>query len=383
VSVEIDRRAAALLPGARRWLIKFGSSIVTGDGAGLHAQRIEKWCDDCAAGIRAGREIVIVSSGAVAEGMARCSIRLRPQDLSKLQAIAAIGQLGLSQAYEKAFSRHRLPAAQVLLSHDDLADRKRYLNVRNTLRTLLEMGVTPIINENDSVATEEIRLGDNDTLAALVTNLIEAEVMVLMTDQAGLHERDPRHFPDAPLVLAARADAPHLQQFAGQGRGEYGRGGMSTKLRAARLAALGGASTIICDGRHSQVLQRLFQGECHGTWLWTDQPRVTARKQWLAGRPNVKGSLKLDEGAAKALLAGGCSLLPVGVTAVEGSFERGDLIVCHDEKGRQEIARGLVNYSSEEARRILGIKSDRIVEVLGYSGEPEMVHRDNLILCVP
>ncbi len=371
--------AGTALGTAKRWLIKFGSALVTTDGIGLACDRIRGWCANIARLQQSGRQAVVVSSGAVAEGMARCGLRERPGTLHALQAVAAIGQMGLIQAYESAFKAYGIGAAQVLLTHNDLADRKRYLNARGALRALLQMGMVPVINENDSVATEEIRLGDNDTLAALTANLIDADILVLMTDQAGLFDRDPRIHPDARLIPAAAADDPGLDACAGPGQGNLGRGGMVTKLRAARLAAHGGIGTLICDGRQAGFLHLLFQGNFQGTWLWPRQQRATARKRWIAGHPAAKGTLILDAGAAAALRHGGHSLLPVGVVAVRGDFQRGDLVVCQDGSGAG-IARGLINYDATETLAILGCKSSEIPRRLGYPGEQELLHRDNLVL---
>ncbi len=363
---------------ARRWVVKIGSALVTGDGKGLDRDSLRQWVDQVADLIEAGNEVVIVSSGAVAEGMKRMAWRQRPSSLHELQAAAAIGQMGLVQAWESCFQRRGLHTAQVLLTHDDLSDRKRYLNARSTLRALVGFGVVPVVNENDAVANEELRLGDNDTLAALVANLIEADLLVLLTDQQGLFEADPRTDPDAALVTHAQAGDPSLDAMAGGG-GLLGQGGMQTKVRAARLAARSGAATVIAYGRTERVLQRLLAGESVGTLLTPSQQPDAARKRWLAGQLQVKGRLVLDAGAVRVLRDSGRSLLAVGVKDVRGGFRRGEMVVCVDEQGR-EVARGLVNYSADEARRIQGRPSGEIEGILGYVDEHELIHRDNLVL---
>jgi glutamate 5-kinase len=375
-----DRCAGVLrsLADARRWVVKIGSALLTGDGRGLDGAGIARWAGELAALRRAGAEVVLVSSGAVAEGVVRLGLARRPESIHELQAAAAVGQMGLIQVWESAFARHGLHTALVLLTHDDLSDRARYLNARSTLRTLLGHGVVPVVNENDTVATEEIRFGDNDTLAALVTNLVEADALVLLTDQDGLRERDPRQDPGAPRVGVARAGDPALDAMAGGG-GRLGRGGMATKLRAARLAARSGASTCILDGRRAGALAAVADGTVDGTLLVAEEARLAARKRWIAGQLQTRGTLVIDAGAVQVLRERGRSLLPVGVRAVHGRFARGEVVVCVDEAGR-EIARGLVNYSSEETERIRGQASGRIGEVLGYAGEPELIHRDDLVL---
>ena len=318
------------------------------------------------------------SSGAVAEGMTRLGWARRPDSVHQLQAAAAVGQMGLVQAWESCFQKHRLHTAQVLLTHDDLSDRKRYLNARSTLLTLLGFSVVPVVNENDTVVTDEIRFGDNDTLAALVANLVEAERLVILTDQQGLFTKDPRSNPDAQLIAEAEANDPSLDAMV-SGAGVLGRGGMITKLRAARLAARAGADTVIASGTADNVLPRLLAGESVGTRLLAKQQKLAARKQWLAGQLQLKGRLQLDDGAVKVLTGRGSSLLPVGVKNVSGNFHRGDLVSCVDAQGR-EIARGLVNYNADEARRLAGQPSAAITELLGYHGDEELIHRDNLVL---
>jgi glutamate 5-kinase len=320
-----------------------------------------------------------VSSGAVAEGMCRLGWKKRPHALYELQAAAAVGQMGLVQAYESRFLKHNLHTAQVLLTHDDLADRRRYLNARSTLRTLLKLNVVPVVNENDTVATEEIKFGDNDTLAALVANLVEADLLVILTDQKGVFDCDPRLNPDARLLTQVAADDPELERVAGGGGSGLGRGGMITKVRAARRAARSGASTLIVSGREPDVLRKISEGAEVGTLLTPVQGPIAARKQWLAGQMAARGRLTLDAGAVAVLRQSGRSLLPVGVTAVDGGFKRGELVICAAPDGA-EVARGLVNYSAEEAQRIIGQPSDRIEAILGYVDEPELIHRDNLVL---
>ncbi|MFN3581674.1 MAG: glutamate 5-kinase, partial [Pseudomonas sp.] len=328
---------------------------------------------------KSGAELVLVSSGAVAAGMSSLGWSERPKTIHQMQAAAAIGQMGLVQAWESSFQAHGLSTAQVLLTHDDLSDRKRYLNARSTLRALLDLGVIPVVNENDTVVTDEIRFGDNDTLGALVTNLVEADLLVILTDRDGLYTADPRHNPEAELVAEAMADDPKLDAMAGGSAGALGRGGMLTKLRAARLAARSGAGTVIVGGRIEGVIERLQAGDELGTLLLPEKGMLAARKQWLAGHLQTRGRLLIDEGAVKALASGRRSLLPVGVTAIEGAFRRGEMVVCVGPDGR-EVARGLVNYSAQDASRILGQSTDAVARILGYIDEPEMVHRDNLVL---
>ncbi|PRB84437.1 glutamate 5-kinase [Pseudomonas sp. MYb185] len=364
---------------ARRWVIKIGSALLTSDGRGLDRQAMAVWVRQMVDLRNSGVDVVLVSSGAVAAGMTRLGWSERPKSIHQLQAAAAVGQMDLVQAWESSFEEFGLTTAQVLVTHDDLSDRKRYLNARSTLRGLLDLGVIPVINENDTVVTDEIRFGDNDTLGALVTNLVEAELLVILTDRDGLFTADPRNNPDAELISNAMADDPRLDAMAGGGAGALGRGGMQTKLRAARLAARSGASTIIIGGRIEQVIARLKTGENLGTLLLPEKGMLAARKQWLAGHLQTRGRLLLDDGAVRALQSGRSSLLPVGVKAVEGNFRRGEMVVCATLAGR-EIARGLVNYGAHEASRIVGQPSEAIAGILGYVDEPELVHRDNLVL---
>jgi len=370
--------ARASLKNIRRLVVKIGSALLTRDGQGLNHEGIQDWVTQLAQFRARGPEVVLVTSGAVAAGMQRLGRTVRPHALFELQAMAAVGQMNLVQVYEAAFQRHGLHTAQVLLTHDDLADRQRYLNGRSTLRTLLTLGVVPVVNENDTVATEEIRFGDNDTLAALVANLVEADLLLILTDQHGLYDHDPRRDPDAKLVYEGVAGDRQLLSMAGAS-GTLGRGGMRTKLLAAEKAAHSGASTVIASGRVENVIQRVLNGEALGTHLKAVQGRVAARKQWLAGHERVAGRLKLDAGAAKVIREGGKSLLPVGVKTVDGRFTRGEIVSCLDPEGR-EVARGLVNYNSEEAGRIIGKASDKIESILGYVDEPELIHRDNMVV---
>ncbi len=363
---------------ARRWVVKIGSALATNDGNGLRLNAIDTWVSQVAALRRSGVEVLIVSSGSIAEGVARLGWRGRPQALHELQAAAAIGQMGLVQAYESCFQRYGLITAQVLLTHADLSDRRRYLNARETLLSLLQLGAIPVINENDTVATEEIRFGDNDTLAGLVVNLVEAGLLVILTDQPGLFERDPRHHPKTRMIPLARAGDPALEPMAGEG-GALGRGGMRTKLTAAALAARSGAATAIVSGSVDNVLLRIAAGEELGTLLIPPEEPIAARKLWLAGTLHPKGRLVLDGGAVRVLREAGKSLLAVGVTRVDGKFNRGDLVSCVGADSK-EVARGLVNYSADEARRIMGKASERIEAILGYVDEAELIHRDNLVL---
>jgi glutamate 5-kinase len=369
----------SLVASAKRIVVKVGSSLVTDDGRGLDQAAVARWAAQIAQLVRDGKELVLVSSGAIAEGIKRLGWTARPRAIHEQQAAAAVGQMGLVQAYEAAFAKFGLRTAQVLLTHDDLADRRRYLNARSTLRTLIALGVIPIINENDTVTTDEIRVGDNDTLGALVTNLIEADVLVLLTDQAGLFDRDPRRHPDAKLVTSAHADDPAIEAMAGGAGSALGRGGMLTKVQAAKRAARSGAGTVIASGRDPDVLVRLAAGEALGTQLVAQRQTLAARKQWLADHVQLAGRIRIDDGAVRALLRDGKSLLPIGVTAVEGAFQRGEVVGCFAPDGR-EVARGLVNYDAGEASKIMRKPSAEIERVLGYVDEPELIHRDNLVL---
>lgn len=366
------------LSGARRLVVKIGSALLTNDGRGLDEAAIGGWVDQIAALHRRGIEVILVSSGAVAAGMVRLGWQVRPSVVHELQAAAAVGQNSLAECYEGHFGRHGLLTAQVLVTHDDLSNRKRYLNARSALRTLVNLRVVPVINENDTVVTDEIRFGDNDTLGALVANLLEADALVILTDQEGLFDADPRHNPQARLIHEGRAGDDALAAMAGGG-GALGRGGMTTKVLAAKLAARSGAVTAIASGRQSDVLLRLVEGEQLGTLLRPEQAPIAARKRWLAGQLQVRGSLTLDAGAVQVLRGRGSSLLPVGVTGLSGDFVRGDMVVCLDERGGQ-VAKGLVNYGAKEAALLLGKPSHQIESLLGYMEAPELIHRDNLIV---
>ena len=366
------------LAGARRVVVKIGSALLTNDGRGLDEAAIGGWVDQIAALHRRGVEVVLVSSGAVAAGMVRLGWQARPSAVHELQAAAAVGQNGLTECYEGHFARHGLLTAQVLLTHDDLSNRKRYLNARSALRTLVDLRVVPVINENDTVVTDEIRFGDNDTLGALVANLLEADALIILTDQEGLFDADPRGNPEARLIHEGRADDPALAAVAGGG-GALGRGGMVTKIRAAHLAARSGAFTAIASGRQPEVLARLMAGERLGTLLRPDQAPIAARKRWLAGQLQVRGTLTLDAGAVKVLRESGSSLLAVGVKAVAGQFRRGDMVLCLDEAG-ERVAKGLVNYGADDAARLLGKPSHQIEAILGFMEAPELIHRDNLVV---
>ena len=363
---------------ARVWVVKVGSVLVTNEGRGVDREGVRVWADQIAVLRRRGIRSVLVSSGSIAEGMSRLGIRRRPEALYELQALAAVGQMGLIQVFETCFQAHGLHTAQILLTQEDVTDRTRYLNARSTLRSLLRYGVVPVINENDTVSTEDIRLGDNDTLAGLVANLVDADLLLILTDQDGLYRADPRRAPGATLVATAAAGDPSLDAMAGGG-GVLGRGGMRTKLNAARLAARSGTPTRIASGRVPEVLSRVAAGETLGTLLRPREARLAARKQWLAGQLKVGGRLDLDDGAARVLRDSGSSLLAVGVRGVRGGFERGAIVACHGPDGR-EVARGLVNYSAAETAKIMGHPSDCIASLLGYVDEPELIHRDNLVL---
>ena len=374
-----DDLSPSVMAQAQRLVVKVGSSLVTNEGRGIDAQAIATWAAEIAALRDLGREIVVVSSGAVAEGMKRLSWVRRPQSMQDLQAAAAVGQMGLAQVYETEFRRFGLQTAQILLTHEDLADRTRYLNARSTLTRLIELGVIPIINENDTVVTDEIKVGDNDTLAALVTNLIEADALVILTDQAGLYTADPRSHPDAHLLSKVKAGDPRLEAMAGGAGSLIGKGGMLTKVLAARRAASAGAHTIVASGRESKVLQRLAGGEMIGTSFIANTAKLTARKQWIADQLQLRGALVLDAGALKALLRDGKSLLPIGVSEVQGDFARGDVVACLSQAG-SEVGRGLINYASSETRRIIGKPSSEIESLLGFVEEPELIHRSNLVI---
>jgi glutamate 5-kinase len=371
--------SATVLREARRIVVKVGSTLVTNEGRGLDEKAIGEWCRQLAALARDGREVIMVSSGAVAEGMKRLGWTARPHELNELQAAAAVGQMGLAQMYETKLREHGLGSAQVLLTHADLADRERYLNARSTLLTLLQLHVVPVINENDTVVNDEIKFGDNDTLGALVANLVEADALVILTDQAGLYDADPRRHPQATLVREARAGDPALEAMAGGAGSNLGKGGMITKILAAKRAAGSGASTVIAWGREPDCLLRLARGDALGTLLVAPTHKHQARKRWIADHLQLRGSVKVDDGAAERLRADGKSLLPIGMTAVEGEFSRGEVIAVRDGAGR-EIARGLANYAAAEARLLCRKPSSQIESLLGYVAEHEMIHRDNLVV---
>ena len=368
-----------VLRNARRIVVKVGSSLVTNEGRGLDEAAIGEWCRQMSLLVRGGREVIMVSSGAIAEGMKRLGWTSRPHEIHELQAAAAVGQMGLAQMYETKLRENGLGSAQVLLTHADLADRERYLNARSTLLTLLKLGVVPVINENDTVVNDEIKFGDNDTLGALVANLVEADALVILTDQKGLYTADPRKDPAARFVDEAKAGDPALEAMAGGAGSSLGRGGMITKILAAKRAAGSGASTVIAWGREPDALVRLTQGESIGTLLVAQTQKTQARKQWIADHLQMRGSVTLDAGAIVKLRDEGKSLLPIGMTAVDGDFSRGDVIAIRDAQGL-EMARGLANYASAEARMICRKPSSEFEKLLGYAAEPEMVHRDNLVL---
>lgn len=364
---------------AKRVVVKIGSSLLTRGGQGLDKTAIAAWVTQLSKLKQQGIDVVLVSSGAVAEGMCRLKLKTRPETLHELQAAAAIGQMGLVRVFDDNFQQHGLHAAQILLTHDDLSDRKRYLNARSTLLTLINFGVVPIINENDTVATEEIRFGDNDTLAALVANLIEADLLIILTDQQGLFTSDPSINPDATLISEISANDTRLEQMAGASRSGLGRGGMYTKVRAARLAARSGAATIVAAGIIDNVITKVLAGDELGTHFLPDLEILASRKRWLAGQLQIKGQLTLDTGAVHAVKNEGKSLLSVGVTAVSGQFERGELVSCLDSNG-SELARGLVNYNKTEALLIAGKNSSEFEKILGYVDDMELIHRDNMVL---
>jgi glutamate 5-kinase len=369
----------SLIQKARRLVVKVGSSLVTNDGKGLDVAAIEKWAAQIAQLRTMGKEVLLVSSGAIAEGMQRLGFEKRPTEIHELQACAAVGQMGLAQIYETSFREHSIRSAQILLTHADLADRERYLNARSTLFTLLRLGVVPVINENDTVVTDEIKFGDNDTLGALVANLVEGDALIILTDQKGLYTADPRKNPNAQFVHEAKAGDPSLEAMAGGAGTGIGSGGMLTKIVAAKRAAKSGAHTVIAWGREENVLVRLASGEAIGTQLLAQTGHLTARKQWMADHLKTAGKVVLDAGAVQKLTQEGKSLLPIGVTEVGGEFGRGDVITCYDDAGRA-VARGMTNYSSSEARRIMRKPSSDIAAILGFVEEPELIHRDNMVL---
>jgi glutamate 5-kinase len=371
--------ASTVLRDAQRIVVKVGSSLVTNEGRGLDETAIGEWCRQMAILVQGGREVIMVSSGAIAEGMKRLGWVNRPHEIHELQAAAAVGQMGLAHMYETKLRENGLGSAQVLLTHADLADRERYLNARSTLLTLLKLGVVPVINENDTVVNDEIKFGDNDTLGALVANLVEADALVILTDQKGLFTADPRKDPAAQFVHEAKAGDPALEAMAGGAGSSLGRGGMITKILAAKRAAGSGASTVIAWGREPDVLVRLGEGVPIGTLLVAQTQKMQARKQWIADHLQLRGSVVVDAGAVTKLRDEGKSLLPIGMTAVDGDFSRGDVIAIRDTAGL-EMARGLANYASAEARLICRKPSSEFERLLGYVAEPEMVHRDNLVL---
>ncbi|MDW5443786.1 glutamate 5-kinase [Polaromonas sp. SM01] len=374
-----EKTGSQVLLNAKRIVVKVGSSLVTDEGRGLDADAIGQWCQQLAQLVKGGREVIMVSSGAIAEGMKRLGWATRPKAIHELQAAAAVGQMGLVQVYESQLRDNGVGSAQVLLTHADLADRERYLNARSTLLTLLQLGVVPVINENDTVVNDEIKFGDNDTLGALVANLVEADALVILTDQKGLYTADPRKDPDARFVHEASAGDPALEAMAGGAGSSIGKGGMITKILAAKRAAGSGATTVIAWGREPNVLIRLSQGEAIGTLLVAQTAKNQARKQWMADHLQLRGAVTVDAGAAAKVRDEGKSLLPIGMTSVQGEFSRGDVIAVQAADG-SEIARGLANYASAEARLICRKPSAEFERLLGYTGEAEMIHRTNLVL---
>ena len=373
------QKAIENLSQARLLVVKVGSSLVTAEGRGIDQQALAQWAAQIAQLNKRGVQVIFVSSGAIAEGIKRLGWPRRPKALNELQAAAAVGQMGIAQAYENAFAPHRINTAQILLTHEDLSNRTRYLNARSTLRTLLAHSIVPIINENDTVTTDEIKLGDNDTLGALVTNLVEADALVILTDQQGLYDSDPRKNPQARLINRIAAEHPDLESMAGGAGSAVGTGGMYTKVTAAKRAALSGAATVVASGREPDVLVRLIQGDAVGTLFTSEHSRINARKQWLLGQVQLSGCVVVDEGAARAVAEQHASLLPVGCVRTEGHFYRGELVAVVDGGGK-EIARGLANYNSSETAKILRTPSAQIERKLGYVMEDELIHRDNMAL---
>ena len=369
----------SVVADAKRIVIKVGTALLTDNGRGLDEKAIANLAEELSAVQKLGREVVLVSSGSIAEGVRRLGWERRPTEVGQLQAAAAVGQMGLAQAYETEFAKRGVKTAQILLTGADLADRTRYLNARSALLTLLSLGVVPVINENDTVVTDEIKVGDNDTLGSVVTNLIEADALVILTDQKGLFTADPRKNPDAVFVDRARAGDPALEKMAGGAASSFSKGGMITKVIAAKRAAQSGASTVIVYGREPRVLQRLAAGETIGTELVCYQPRILARKSWIADHLNIEGAVLLDAGAARAIVKGNTSLLPVGVKEVRGDFKRGDVIAVLSPEG-DELARGLAGYSSSDTVRIAGHHTEEIDGILGFIEQPELIHKDNLVI---
>ncbi|GBO93057.1 glutamate 5-kinase [Mesosutterella multiformis] len=369
----------SVVADAKRIVIKVGTALLTDNGRGLDEKAIANLAEELSAVQKLGREVVLVSSGSIAEGVRRLGWERRPTEVGQLQAAAAVGQMGLAQAYETEFAKRGVKTAQILLTGADLADRTRYLNARSALLTLLSLGVVPVINENDTVVTDEIKVGDNDTLGSVVTNLIEADALVILTDQKGLFTADPRKNPDAVFVDRARAGDPALEKMAGGAASSFSKGGMITKVIAAKRAAQSGASTVIVYGREPRVLQRLAAGETIGTELVCYQPRILARKSWIADHLNIEGAVLLDAGAARAIVKGNTSLLPVGVKEVRGDFKRGDVIAVLSPEG-DELARGLAGYSSSDTVRIAGHHTEEIEGILGFIEQPELIHKDNLVI---
>ncbi|HEY9279042.1 MAG TPA: glutamate 5-kinase [Eoetvoesiella sp.] len=380
--MSFDNTATSVISETQRLVVKVGSSLVTNEGRGIDLAAVAEWAAQIASLHAQKKQMVLVSSGAIAEGMARLGWAKRPHTMHELQAAAAVGQMGLIQAYEVAFAKHGIRTAQILLTHEDLADRRRYLNARSTIYTLLNLGVVPIVNENDTVVTDEIRLGDNDTLGALVTNLIEADALIILTDQSGLYSADPRKNPDAEFIAVGQAGDPALEAMAGGAGSGIGTGGMLTKVLAAKRAANSGGHTVIASGREPNVLVRLAKGERIGSELRALLPVRSARKRWLANHLRLRGRVTLDEGAVRALTQGHKSLLSIGVIAVEGEFERGDVVACVDQHG-VECGRGLINYSANDTRRIMRQSSNRIAEILGSMSDQELMHRDNMVFIRP
>ncbi|MBN2606772.1 glutamate 5-kinase [Hydrogenovibrio sp. JE_KL2] len=364
---------------SKRWVVKIGSALLTDDGKGLNLSAMKQWVEQIVALRNQGVEVVIVSSGSVAEGIKRLGWAKRPTEINQLQAAAAVGQMGLIQAYESAFSEHQILTAQILMTHDDLSNRARYLNASNTIQTLLQQGVIPIINENDTVVTDEIRFGDNDTLAALTANLVSADILVILTDQQGLYDDNPRTNPNAKLISEAHVSRKDIEAMASPEGGLLGKGGMYTKVMAAKRAARSGTATFIASGREANILPRLQSGEQIGTLLIPDLEPMTARKQWLAGHLQAKGQLVLDDGAVQALKRTGRSLLPIGVLEASGQFRRGEMVVCVNQQN-QEVGRGLVNYDFDDAQKIIGKPSSEIESLLGYNEGEFLIHCDNFVL---
>jgi glutamate 5-kinase len=376
---KVTGERADFLKKVRRVVVKIGSSLISSKRHGLDEKRLAAYASEAARLRKSGREIVLVSSGAIVSGLEKLGVRDRPKGLREKQAAAAVGQCRLMWAYEKSFDARGLKVGQVLLTQEDLRDRKRFLNSRNTLSTLLELGVIPIINENDTVAVEEIQFGDNDHLAASVAHLVDADLLIILSDVEGLYTENPRRNPEARLISTIAEITPEIEARAETTAGEEGVGGMASKILAAKKVAALGVPTVIASGREPRVLSRILQGDSIGTIVLPRDQRLNSRKHWIAHTLPSKGRLVLDDGAVEAIVRRGKSLLPAGIRGVEGRFEAGDAVTCADRTGR-EVAKGLINYASPEMTRIQGAHTADLQKILGRKDYDEAIHRDNLVI---